>query len=91
MCSQRNIMTRTDFLNDLDTWHIINIDRYHNVRPDSRLMLNVFREIAAQEGFQEDVCSGLGFRYQTLWLTVASTAARYYKGPHRRYRESAQD
>lgn len=48
-------MTRTDFLNDLDTWHIINIDRYHNVRPDSRLMLNVFRDIASQGGFQEDV------------------------------------
>ncbi|BGP21382.1 hypothetical protein JCM10295v2_000257 [Rhodotorula toruloides] len=51
----RNLMTRTDFLNDLDTWHIVNIDRYHNVRPDSRLMLNVFREIASQEGFQKDL------------------------------------
>ncbi|GAA6040357.1 hypothetical protein JCM8097_007573 [Rhodosporidiobolus ruineniae] len=49
----REIMTRGDFLVDLDAWHIINIDRHHRVRPDSRLMLSVFKSICAEEDFQE--------------------------------------
>ncbi|GAA5981417.1 hypothetical protein JCM10908_004103 [Rhodotorula pacifica] len=49
----REIMTRPDYLVDLDALHVLSIDRYHNVRPDSRLMLNVFRTIAAEEDFQE--------------------------------------
>ncbi|GAA5972701.1 hypothetical protein JCM11641_002982 [Rhodosporidiobolus odoratus] len=46
-------MTRADYIVDLDSWHVINVDRFHNVRPDSRLMLSAFKEIVAQEGFQE--------------------------------------
>ncbi|GAA5867875.1 hypothetical protein JCM3774_004707 [Rhodotorula dairenensis] len=49
----REIMTRPDYLVDLDALHVLSIDRNHNVRPDSRLMLNVFRAIAAEEDFQE--------------------------------------
>ncbi|GAA5955327.1 hypothetical protein JCM8115_001916 [Rhodotorula mucilaginosa] len=49
----REIMTRPDYLVDLDALHVISIDRNHNVRPDSRLMLNVFRAIAGEEDFQE--------------------------------------
>lgn len=48
-------MTRPDYLVDLDALHVISIDRNHNVRPDSRLMLNVFRAIAGEEDFQEKV------------------------------------
>ncbi|GAA5909284.1 hypothetical protein JCM6882_003788 [Rhodosporidiobolus microsporus] len=47
------IMTRADYAVDLDAWHIINIDRFHNVRPDSRLMLSAFKEVAREEDFQE--------------------------------------
>ncbi|GAA5898743.1 hypothetical protein JCM5296_006705 [Sporobolomyces johnsonii] len=53
----REIMTRPDYIVDLDAWHIINVDQHHNVRPDSRLMLSVFREIAAEEDFQEKLDS----------------------------------
>ncbi|BGP52609.1 hypothetical protein JCM8202v2_000165 [Rhodotorula sphaerocarpa] len=49
----REIQTRPDYLVDLDALHVVSIDRNHHVRPDSRLMLNVFRSIAAEEGFQE--------------------------------------
>lgn len=55
LLGQREIMTRPDYLVDLDALHIISIDRNHNVRPDSRLMLNVFRAVAAEEDFQEKV------------------------------------
>lgn len=38
-----------------DSWHVINVDRYHNVRPDSRLMLSAFKAVAAEKDFQEKV------------------------------------
>ncbi|GAA6059373.1 hypothetical protein JCM10212_003271 [Sporobolomyces blumeae] len=51
----RVIMTRPDYVDDLDSWHIINVDKHHYVRPDSRLMLTVFREVAAEEDFQDQL------------------------------------
>lgn len=48
-------MTRPDYIDDLDSWHIINVDKHHYVRPDSRLMLTVFREVAAEKDFQAQV------------------------------------
>jgi len=48
-------MTRPDYIDELDAWHIINVDKHHFVRPDSRLMLTVFREVAAEEDFQDQV------------------------------------
>ncbi|GAA6013350.1 hypothetical protein JCM11491_006363 [Sporobolomyces phaffii] len=51
----RFIMTRADYIVDLDSWHIINIDKHHFVRPDSRLMLTVFREVAAEKDFQDQL------------------------------------
>ncbi|GAA5870409.1 hypothetical protein JCM16303_001994 [Sporobolomyces ruberrimus] len=51
----RFIMTRPDYIDDLDSWHIINVDKHHYVRPDSRLMLTVFKEIAAEEDFQDQI------------------------------------
>lgn len=46
----------TDRLDALqDSWHVINVDRYHNVRPDSRLMLSAFKAVAAEKDFQEKV------------------------------------
>ncbi|GAA6057922.1 hypothetical protein JCM3770_002210 [Rhodotorula araucariae] len=49
----REIMTRADYIVDLDAWHIINVDRFHNVRPDSRLMLSAFKAVAKEADFQE--------------------------------------
>jgi hypothetical protein len=46
-------MTRPDYLYDQDRWNIINVDVHHVVRPDSRLMLNVFREICEEPDFQD--------------------------------------
>ncbi|GAA5991120.1 hypothetical protein JCM5350_006672 [Sporobolomyces pararoseus] len=51
----RFIMTRPDYIDDLDSWHIINVDKHHYVRPDSRLMLTVFREVAAEKDFQAQI------------------------------------
>ncbi|KAK4050464.1 hypothetical protein OIV83_003534 [Microbotryomycetes sp. JL201] len=49
----REIMTRPDYMLDLDHHNIINIDVHHQVRPDSRLMLSVFRRIANEPDFQD--------------------------------------
>lgn len=77
----REIQTRPDYLVDLDALHVVSIDRNHHVRPDSRLMLNVFRSIAAEEGFQEkvrlrDSASPLGPDRRRLSLTHLTDALR---------------
>ncbi|THH33035.1 hypothetical protein EUX98_g1147 [Antrodiella citrinella] len=49
----RQIMTRTDFLEDLDRANIIAIDTRHDVTPDSVLLLLAAREVVEEEGFDE--------------------------------------
>jgi len=49
----RQIMTRPDFLKDLDHDNIISIDVDHNVRLDSTLLLRAAREVVEEEGFDE--------------------------------------
>ncbi|KDQ28197.1 hypothetical protein PLEOSDRAFT_1040792 [Pleurotus ostreatus PC15] len=49
----RQIMTRTDFLEDLDRANIISIDAHHDIRPDSMLILHAAREMCEEEGFDE--------------------------------------
>ncbi|SCZ91276.1 BZ3500_MvSof-1268-A1-R1_Chr1-2g01302 [Microbotryum saponariae] len=51
----RVIMTRPDYLIDHDRHNIVNINSHHQVRPDSRMMLTVFRRIAKEEGFDQDL------------------------------------
>ncbi|KAJ6589826.1 hypothetical protein DFH09DRAFT_216845 [Mycena vulgaris] len=49
----RQIMTRADFLEDLDRANIIAIDVHHDVRPDSMLILHASREVVEEDGFDE--------------------------------------
>ncbi|KAF8891783.1 hypothetical protein BD779DRAFT_1670742 [Infundibulicybe gibba] len=49
----RQIMTRADFLEELDRANIIAIDVHHNVRPDSMLILHAAQQVVAEEGFDE--------------------------------------
>ncbi|KAJ7188655.1 hypothetical protein C8R46DRAFT_1205798 [Mycena filopes] len=49
----RQIMTRADFLEDLDRANIIAIDVQHDVRPDSMLILHASRQVVEEEGFDE--------------------------------------
>uniref|UniRef100_A0A0S1MIU1 AAA protein C-terminal winged helix domain-containing protein n=1 Tax=Phakopsora pachyrhizi TaxID=170000 RepID=A0A0S1MIU1_PHAPC len=49
----RQIMTRADFLSQLDHENMIAIDIDFNVRPNSIVLLNVIREICDDEGFKE--------------------------------------
>lgn len=49
----RQIMTRADFMEDLDRANIIAIDINHDVRPDSMLTLQVAMEVVEEEGFEE--------------------------------------
>ncbi|KAF5380356.1 hypothetical protein D9615_004695 [Tricholomella constricta] len=49
----RQIMTRADFMEELDRINVIAIDIDHNVRPDSMLILHAAQEVVAEEGFDE--------------------------------------
>ncbi|KAJ7106059.1 hypothetical protein C8R43DRAFT_1046057 [Mycena crocata] len=49
----RQIMTRADFIEDLDRSNIIAIDVHHDIRPDSMLILHAAREVVEEEGFDE--------------------------------------
>ncbi|KAJ7125093.1 hypothetical protein C8R44DRAFT_782304 [Mycena epipterygia] len=49
----RQIMTRADFLEELDRANIIAIDVHHDVRPDSMLILHASREVVEEDGFDE--------------------------------------
>ncbi|KAF8162361.1 hypothetical protein BJ912DRAFT_1035242 [Pholiota molesta] len=51
MC--RQVMTRADFMEELDRLNIIAIDIDHNVRPDSNLILHAAKEVTSEEGFDE--------------------------------------
>ncbi len=65
----RQILTRADFMQKLDQLNIITIvrligrirknscnqDSNANVRPDSRAMMNAFREIVAEDDFQDNL------------------------------------
>ena len=49
----RQVMTRADFIQGYDAINLFTIDSDANVRADSVPMMNAFREICAQEGFDE--------------------------------------
>lgn len=49
----RQIMTRADFIQRYDQVNIFTIDSAANVRADSVPMMNAFREIVEEEGFEE--------------------------------------
>jgi len=49
----RQIMTRPDFLEELDRINVISIDVNHNVRPDSMLILSAARQVVEMEDFEE--------------------------------------
>ncbi|TFK73999.1 hypothetical protein BDN72DRAFT_760579 [Pluteus cervinus] len=61
----RQIMTRADFLEDLDRANIISIDINHNVRPDSMLILRSAQEVVSQEGF-DDMLDGVRNRIDEI-------------------------
>jgi len=49
----RQIMTRADFLEDLDRASIISIDANHDVSPDSLLLLHAAAEVVEEDGFDD--------------------------------------
>ncbi|KAM0752357.1 hypothetical protein T439DRAFT_324435, partial [Meredithblackwellia eburnea MCA 4105] len=77
----KEIMTRADFIIDLDHHNIVTINADHEVRPDSRLMLNVFRELCSQPDFEErlattrDRIDEIESLHRTSELTVKAAPA----------------
>jgi len=53
----RQIMTRADFMEELDRLNIISIDINHNIRPDSFLILHAARDVVQEDGFEEKLNS----------------------------------
>ncbi|KAL1668992.1 hypothetical protein GGF50DRAFT_110750 [Schizophyllum commune] len=53
----RQLMTRADFLEELDRRNIIAIDVNHNVRPDSMLILHAAERVVDDPEFQETIDS----------------------------------
>ncbi|KAK4683814.1 hypothetical protein P7C73_g6405, partial [Tremellales sp. Uapishka_1] len=51
----RRIMTRADFLADLDHHNIVTIDVHHDVGPDSIMLLRAAQEVISREGFDKDL------------------------------------
>ncbi|KAH9944767.1 hypothetical protein B0H21DRAFT_694510 [Amylocystis lapponica] len=49
----RQIMTRPDYLEDLDRANIIAIDTNHDVTPDSILLLHAAAEVVEEDGFDD--------------------------------------
>lgn len=49
----RQVMTRADFIQSYDSINVFTIDSNAMVRADSVPMMNAFREVCAQEGFDE--------------------------------------
>ena len=49
----RQVMTRADFIQSYDAINVFAIDSNAKVRADSVPMMNAFREICAEEGFDE--------------------------------------
>ncbi|KAJ7668631.1 hypothetical protein DFH06DRAFT_203964 [Mycena polygramma] len=49
----RQIMTRPDFLEDLDRANIVAIDVEHDVRPDSMLILHAARQVVEEDDFED--------------------------------------
>ncbi|KZS87204.1 hypothetical protein SISNIDRAFT_419955 [Sistotremastrum niveocremeum HHB9708] len=48
----RQIMTRPDFLEELDRKNIISVDVHHDVRPDSLLTLQAARQVVEEDDFE---------------------------------------
>jgi hypothetical protein len=49
----RQIMTRPDFINELDHLNLIHIDRHHHIRADSMPLLRAFRRVAETDGYED--------------------------------------
>ncbi|PWN52181.1 hypothetical protein IE53DRAFT_312605 [Violaceomyces palustris] len=49
----RQVMTRPDYILELDHLNIIHIDRHHHIRADSMPLLRAFRKVAETEGYED--------------------------------------
>lgn len=49
----RQVMTRPDFLTQLDQMNIIQVNRHHEIRADSMPLLRAFRKIAQEPGYED--------------------------------------
>ncbi|EJD08045.1 uncharacterized protein FOMMEDRAFT_73974 [Fomitiporia mediterranea MF3/22] len=79
----RQLMTRTDFIDDLDKNNIISIDVNYNVRPDSMVILQAAKEVVEADGFDEildsvrDRIDEIESLHRTRELTVRLPSSLY--------------
>ena len=72
----RQVMTRPDYIMELDHLNMIHIDRHHHIRADSMPLLRAMRRVAQSEGYQDKLESvmdrvaaieSLGRTRELLW------------------------
>ncbi|TKY90031.1 hypothetical protein EX895_000029 [Sporisorium graminicola] len=72
----RQVMTRPDFIMELDHLNLIHIDRHHHIRADSMPLLRAMRRVAQSEGYADKLESvmdrvsaieSLGRTRELLW------------------------
>ncbi|KAK5733398.1 hypothetical protein LTR17_009770 [Elasticomyces elasticus] len=89
----RQVMTRADFIQDYDSINVFTIDSSAMVRADSVPMMNAFREICAQPGFDEHLeatlerISAIESLGRTRELTIKDL---WHKGQYRVKMEDAK-
>ncbi|KAK3617160.1 hypothetical protein LTR56_025484 [Elasticomyces elasticus] len=89
----RQVMTRADFIQDYDSINVFTIDSSAMVRADSVPMMNAFREICAEPGFDEHLeatlerISAIESLGRTRELTIKDL---WHKGQYRVKMEDAK-
>ncbi|KAK5707979.1 hypothetical protein LTR97_000518 [Elasticomyces elasticus] len=89
----RQVMTRADFIQDYDSINVFTIDSSAMVRADSVPMMNAFREICAEPGFDEHLeatlerISAIESLGRTRELTIKDL---WHKGQYRVKMEGAK-
>ncbi|KAF2638273.1 hypothetical protein P280DRAFT_482163 [Massarina eburnea CBS 473.64] len=78
----RQIITRADFVHSFDRMNVFHIDGFGMVRADSVPMQNAFREICAEEGFEEHLKNTLN-RLDELESLARTREVAYREPPDR--------
>ncbi|CDW97127.1 hypothetical protein [Sporisorium scitamineum] len=88
----RQVMTRPDFIMELDHLNMIHIDRHHHIRADSMPLLRAMRRVAQSEGYADKLESvmdrvsaieSLGRTRELLWKEQGEAGKFLIKKDHK--------
>lgn len=88
----RQVMTRPDYLTQLDQMNIIQVNRHHEIRADSMPLLRAFRRIAQEPGYEDKLervmdrvaaIESLGRTRELLWKEQGEKGKFLIKHDHK--------